>query len=113
MKQLIALAAVLGLAVSSWGLTVQAAPSAHMASGTTASVSLEAQVGAHFAWGLWQYTRRPGAGVIYYDNFGWDGLLGGHLAAIGGTIGGIIGGSVGFAVGGPPGAVIGTMIGAF
>lgn len=41
MKQLIALAAVLGLAVSSWGLTVQAAP---VAPGTTA-VLVEAQAG--------------------------------------------------------------------
>ena len=43
MKQLIALAAVLGLAVSSWGLTLQAAP---VAPGTTA-VLVEAQVGNH------------------------------------------------------------------
>ena len=41
MKQLIALAAVLGLAVSSWGLTLQAAP---VAPGATAAL-VEAQVG--------------------------------------------------------------------
>ena len=49
MKQFTALAAVLGLAVSSWGLTLQDAP---VAPGATTAVLVEAQVGSHLMRGL-------------------------------------------------------------
>ena len=113
MKQLIALAAVLGLAVSSWGLTPQVAPEAQMAPGATGVVIAEAQLGAYFGRAIYHIAHRVGVTTIYYDNFGWDGLFGGHLATMGGTIGAVLGGTIGFAIGGPVGAIIGSLAGAY
>ena len=114
MKQLIALAAVLGLAVSSWGLTPPDVTEAQAAPGITAAIVPEAQVGYHVGRGLANALGRADGHVIhYYDNFGWDGLFGGHLATIAGTIGGLVGGATGFAIGGPPGALAGTIVGAY
>ena len=84
MKKLIALAAVLGLAVSSWGLTPQVAPEAQMAPGATGVVIAEAQLGAYFGSAIYHIAHRVGVTTIYYDNFGWDGRFGGHLATMGG-----------------------------
>lgn len=114
MKQLTALAAVLGLAVSSWGLTPPDVAEAQAAPGTTVAVVPEAQVGYHVGRGLADALRRADGHVIHhYDNFGWDGLFGGHLVMIAGTIGGLIGGAAGFTIGGPPGALAGMTVGAY
>ena len=69
MKQFTALAAVLGLAVSSWGLTLQDAPAAP---GTTAAVLVEAQVGSHLTRGL---RTHSGGELSIYAVPGWLQIL--------------------------------------
>jgi len=73
MKKLIALAAVLGLAVSSWGLTLQDAP---VAPGATAAVLVEAQVGRHLTRGImWGPRTRPGGELSIYAVPTWPEIL--------------------------------------
>ena len=106
MKKLIALAAAAGLAISSWGLTVQDAPEAKLAPVVAVSVVPDAQVGAWmaprlYAWG----SRRFGVHrYIVYDNFG--SLMEGSMASIAGAIGSLLGGTLGV-----PGALAGAAIG--
>lgn len=82
MKKLTALAAVLGLAVSSWGLTPQAAPASQVTLGATAATIVEAQLGHHLARGIPQGRRtRLGGELSYYANVGWDQLFGWYWSA--------------------------------
>ena len=90
MKQLIALAAVLGLAVSSWGLT----PQAQVAPRATAAVVPEAQLGSYLAPRVWSYGKQWGMHrYTTFDNFN-AGMQGG-FAGLGGILGGIAGGPLG------------------
>ncbi len=109
MKKLMALAAALGLAVSSWGLTVQEAPEAGVAPSVSAVVVQEAQFGSWLAPRVWGWGGHVLAPYIEYDNFG--ALMEGAMASIGGTIGGILGSSVSPVVGTIVGAGIGGGLG--
>ncbi len=109
MKKLMALAAVLGLAVSSWGLTVQEAPEAQVVPSVGAVVAQEAQFGSWLAPRVWGWGGRRLSRYITYDNF--SALTEGAMASIGGTIGGILGSSLSPGVGTIIGAGIGGGLG--
>ncbi len=104
MKKLMALAAVLGLAVSSWGLTVQEAPEAEVAPSASAVVVQEAQYGRWLAPRLWGWGGRRMSRYITYDNF--TAITEGAMASIGGTIGAVLGSSAG-----PAGTFVGASVG--
>lgn len=106
MRKLIALAAAAGLAVSSWGLTVQDTAEANLAPVVAISVVPDAQVGAWVAPRLYDWgSRRFGMQrYIVYDTFG--SLMEGSMASIAGTIGTLLGGTLGV-----PGALAGAAIG--
>ena len=107
MRKLIATAAVVGLAVSSSGFTVQDEPEAGAAIGATGVAALDAQVGRHLERAMFGYVWLPHYRRVPYDNFSYGGLMGGHLP----TIAGQIGASIGRAVGGRAGAAIGRSVG--
>lgn len=91
MKQLIALAAVLGLAVSSWGLTPQATLGAQVTPGITAAIVVEAQVGRHLSQGTQGRRTRLGGELSFYATAVWDQFLGWYrsaFAAANGPVGG-------------------------
>ena len=108
MRKLIAAAAVIGLAVSSWGFTVQAEPEAGAALGATGVAALDAQVGRHLERAMYRYTLPHGYNYIVWDNFSYGGLMGGHLSTIAGNIGAAIGGFVGGYGGAAVGRAVGT-----
>lgn len=110
MKKLIALAAVLGLAVSSWGLTPQ------NASNVTATPALgievaEAQIGSYYGPKIWRRINVYGwvTDESYYPHF--QAMVEGAAAALGAFVGGAMGsyfGPYGTWIGGTMGAGAGS-----
>ena len=107
MRKLIAAAAVVGLAMSSSGFTVQDEPEAGAAIDATGVAALDAQVGRHLERAMYGFVRQHGYTYVVWDNFSYGGLMGGHLS----TIAGNIGASIGRFVGGYGGAAIGRAVG--
>ena len=108
MRKLIAAAAVIGLAVSSWGFTVQAEPEAGAALGATGVAALDAQVGRHLERAMYGFVWHPRYHRVPYDNYSWGGLMGGNLPTIAGQIGAAIGRSLGGHAGAAVGRAVGT-----
>ena len=94
MKKLIALAAVLGLAFSSWGSTLEGTPAVETAPSVNVSILPDAQVGAWAGPRLYRVVVRWGGGrLISGDTF--NGFVEGALGAAGAAVGAAAGSGMG------------------
>jgi len=111
MKQLIALAAVLGLAVSSWGLTPQDAPNVTATPALGVEVA-EAQVGSYYGPKIWRRMNVYGWVTDQSQFPHFQAMVEGAAAALGAFLGGSIGSTLGPA-GTWAGGTLGAGFGAF